>query len=601
MRILHLDFRKKCRWSRSKTQLVSRTTPHIARSVITFGASDPEQVSAMFSKAFSRCSAVILTIFVLVVSGTLGLESAQAAGVEAAQRSVPRVVVAVPNGYGGDEVSLGTGFAIAPDVIATNRHVVEMAEGRDDAAIVVIGPRGEAQLQRAEIIMVGRFSDLALLRVPGADFVPLTLTKERVSADVRVRAIGYPGVVDRMVGANAIQPSVPEVTDGSVSSYKSISDGSQNSDGIVHTAVISQGNSGGPLIDECGRVIGVNTAIDVGRGSFAFAQGVDILAELSKEAGIQLKMVDTVCAGAMEEARQRALAEQQRQADATLAQVNELERLKAEVERREAARDAAAAAAHEATSRFNIALGGFVLVVVGVALTIALRRENWKKEIKWASAVVVLAGTVAAYWSNTTNRPPAVSSTGSGNALSGIEPVSSVAGPGGNSKVQQIEVSEQVVGSNLGGKDDALMRDPSIGVAFNCRLDSNVSRNPAATATPPDRVDMRLDLESGCLMGRTQYAFVDGRFERLTMESQTRSGIISTINPSTGQFRQRFVPFSAEEFDQIDRQRKAVRAGASCNTGQAKREAGLLEANRNLLDKAPSADLVWNCGVEKGQ
>lgn len=601
MGILQSVFQKKCRWSRDGFQFFSNTTKPVVRSVITFSATFRRTACKLFECAFLRRKPIMLSVFLYSLAGMLHFSLAHAAGVEAAQRSVPRVAVAVPNGYGGNEVSLGTGFAIAPDVVATNRHVVEMAEGRDDAAIVVIGPRGEAQLQRAEIIMVGRFSDLALLRVPGADFVPLTLTKQRVSADVRVRAIGYPGVVDRMVGANAIQPSVPEVTDGSVSSYKSISDGSQNSDGIVHTAVISQGNSGGPLIDECGRVIGVNTAIDVGRGSFAFAQGVDILAELSKEAGIQLKTVDTVCAGAMEEARQRALAEQQRQADATLAQVNELERLKAEVERREAARDAAAAAAQEASRRFNSGLGGFVLVVVGVVLTIALRRENWKKEIKWASAVVVLAGTIAVYWSNTTNRPPAGSSARSGNALSGTEPVSSAAGPGGDPKVQQIEVSEQVVGSNLGGKDEALMRDPSIGVAFNCRLDSNVSRNPAATAVPPDRVDMRLDLESGCLMGRTQYAFVDGRFERLTMESQTRSGIISTINPSTGQFRQRFVPFSSEEFDQIDRQRKAVRNGASCNTGQAKREAGLLEENRNLLDKAPSADLVWNCGVEKGR
>jgi len=548
-----------------------------------------------FSRVPAYKYALLLAVLFLSVSAPSTFGGVHAAGMEATQRSVPRVFVAVRDENGDAQISLGTGFAIASDVIATNRHVIEIAEGRDDAIIAVIGPAGEAQRQRAEIIMVGRYSDLALLRVPGANFVPLMLTRERVGADVRVRAIGYPGVVDRMVGGSAIDPSTPEVTDGAVSSYKSISDGMQTSDGIVHTAVISQGNSGGPLVDECGRVIGVNTAIDVGRGSFAFAQGIDILAMLAEEAGVPLKLADTECSGAIEEARQRSIAEQQRQSDAAISQANEIELLKAEVARREAERDAAAAAAQQASNRFNLALGGFVLVVMAVALIVALRRGDWKTEVKWASLVIAVAGIAAVFWWKSVS-PPSSSGTQVGKTSK-----SNTTQPPSNQSAttQQSQVPDDVIGSNLGGPDEALMRDPSIGKAFNCRIDPNLSRNTAAVAVPPERIDMRLNLTTGCLMGRSQYALVDGNFKRLTLVSRTRTGIISTINPATGQFSQRFVPISAEDYEQINLQRKAIRAANSCNSSQSQQEASLLEANRNLLSAPPIADLVWTCEVEK--
>ncbi|CAN1544829.1 Trypsin-like peptidase domain containing protein [Caulobacteraceae bacterium] len=589
-------------WEEAIRQFFLRLQTHISRRSIQLNSRLGTHFLPTIRNAFRcpeyKCVVVLIVLFLSVFAPST-VEQVHAAGMEATQRSVPRVFVAIRDENGEVQVVLGTGFAIASDVIVTNRHVIEMAEGRDDAIVAVIGPAGEAQRQRAEIIMVGRYADLALLRVPGADFVPLTLTRERVGSDVRVRAIGYPGVVDRMVGGSAIDPSTPEATDGAISSYKSINDGAQTSDGIVHTAVVSQGSSGGPLVDECGRVIGVNTGIDVGRGSFAFAQGIDILAMMAEEAGVSLTLVTTQCSGAIEEARQRSIAEQQRQSDAALSQANEIEQLKAEVARREAERDAAALAAQQASNRFNIALGGFGMAVVAVALIVALRRRHWKTEITWASVVILLAGISAAFWWISVSPSSSGGSQRVGNTIANAGQVLTDQDPSQSGITQQSQVSDDVVGSNLGGPDEALMRDPNIGKAFNCRLDPNLSRNTAAAAAPPERIDMRLNLTTGCLMGRSQYALVDDKFIRLTLVSRTRSGIISTINPTTGQFSQRFVPISAEDYEQLNLQRKAIRSANSCNSTQSQREAELIQANQSLLSATPIADLVWICDVEK--
>src|SRR3546814_19195096 len=93
------------------------------------------------------------------------------------------------------------------------------------------------------------------------------------SSDLDVVALGYPGNVDLATARSAndyITPRTPTRSEGNMSNLQTV-------DGVamlIHTAKISRGNSGGPLVDQCGRIVGINTAItraDDGDSPFAFA------------------------------------------------------------------------------------------------------------------------------------------------------------------------------------------------------------------------------------------------------------------------------------------------------------------------------------------
>ncbi len=116
--------------------------------------------------------------------------------------------------------------------------------------------------------------DLAVLRaanvVEGRIALPLRTAKDNLSANDEVRTLGYPASADMTssdeMGRQTYYASVDHVnvTNGIVSQivyYKSF-----NADMIQHTASINGGNSGGPLVDLNGSVVGVNTVTFNGDG-----------------------------------------------------------------------------------------------------------------------------------------------------------------------------------------------------------------------------------------------------------------------------------------------------------------------------------------------
>ena len=148
-----------------------------------------------------------------------------------------------------DGRSVGTGVVVTSDgEILTNAHVIE------GATSVVVRFAGETEPRVAKILATDVGNDLALIKVEATGLIAATFAKPgSVKIGDAVIAIGYALALD----------GGPTVTSGIVSAMKrtiETESGALNS--LIQTdAAISSGNSGGPLVNLKGEVVGINTAV----------------------------------------------------------------------------------------------------------------------------------------------------------------------------------------------------------------------------------------------------------------------------------------------------------------------------------------------------
>ena len=141
--------------------------------------------------------------------------------------------------------TLGSGFIIdAKGIVVTNNHVIQRAED------IMVTVNGEKEYE-AKIIGADPLSDLAVLEIQSKDkFVPVKFgDSDKARIGDWVIAIGNPYGFGGTVTAGIISARNRSI---GLSRYE---------DYIQTDASINQGNSGGPLFDMNGDVIGVNTAI----------------------------------------------------------------------------------------------------------------------------------------------------------------------------------------------------------------------------------------------------------------------------------------------------------------------------------------------------
>lgn len=160
------------------------------------------------------------------------------------------------SGRGPRSRGVGSGFIVDPSgYVITNFHVIKEA---DSIQVTLLDGRTLA----AEVVGVEREADLALLKMEGKNFPAVELAN---SDDVRVGqwvlAIGSPFGLDWTV------------TQGIISAVRPGSKGLARGKLIQTDAAVNPGNSGGPLVDLDGRVIGVNTMIVSQMGGF---QGISM-------------------------------------------------------------------------------------------------------------------------------------------------------------------------------------------------------------------------------------------------------------------------------------------------------------------------------------
>ncbi len=180
------------------------------------------------------------------------------------QKSMPAVVT-VRSSTGS-----GSGFFITDTgVVVTNRHVVEGSQ-----SVSVVNAKGESF--QSESIYIDAKKDVALIKLKGSSFPYLRMADPKsINVGAEVIAIGSPGI-----GVAVLENTV---TKGIVSAFRDLSEAGL----YVQTDVaINHGNSGGPLLDSRGDVVGVNTLGlgDFGRQGLNFAiYGSEILTILKTQ------------------------------------------------------------------------------------------------------------------------------------------------------------------------------------------------------------------------------------------------------------------------------------------------------------------------------
>jgi S1-C subfamily serine protease len=193
-------------------------------------------------------------------------------------RESPGVVTVISTGLeeagGRNAAGLGSGFVISGDgQIATNAHVVTSGEGPDiHKANQVYIRFADGNQVPAEVKGFDPFADVALLKVDPAGLtlrpLPLGTTKD-LHVGAPVAAIGSPFGKEQSLSVGVVS-----ALDRSIQSLT----GFDTTGAIQTDAAINHGNSGGPLLDGRGRVLGINAQIETesGDGSgVGFAVPVD--------------------------------------------------------------------------------------------------------------------------------------------------------------------------------------------------------------------------------------------------------------------------------------------------------------------------------------
>jgi len=192
----------------------------------------------------------------------------------------------------------GTGFLISSDgYIITNKHVVD-AGGEDGEYRIILNSGKEYY---AQLIDQDKLYDLAVLKIFDKDlpFVELG-DSDNLKVGMSVIAIG-----------NALGQYENSVTKGIVSALgrrvtaSDISGKTETLDNVIQTdAKINVGNSGGPLIDLYGRVVGINTAVESSGSAIGFSIPINDVRSAIKSVkekgrimrprlGLMYKMIDS--------------------------------------------------------------------------------------------------------------------------------------------------------------------------------------------------------------------------------------------------------------------------------------------------------------------
>ncbi len=166
------------------------------------------------------------------------------------------------------QLSGGTGFLIEPDgYILTNNHVIE---GADKVEVKV----GDKDDYKAKVVGRDPATDLALLKIEGTKPFPTVRLgdSDKIRVGEWVMAIGDPLNFDKSVTVGVLSGK---------GRYAGLSRATSAFENLLQTdAAINFGNSGGPLVNVNGEVVGINTAISRFAQNIGFAVPINVAKRL---------------------------------------------------------------------------------------------------------------------------------------------------------------------------------------------------------------------------------------------------------------------------------------------------------------------------------
>ena len=172
----------------------------------------------------------------------------------------------VQNGTKLQEVGAGSGFIVSADgLVLTNKHVVS-----DKQAEYTIFTN-DGQKYSAKVLAIDPVQDLAVIKIESTNkkFQPVTLG-DASGIQIGQTAIAIGNALGQF--SNTVSVGVVSGLKRTISASDQLGSMSETLEGIIQTdAAINEGNSGGPLLNLKGEVIGINTAMATGAQGIGFA------------------------------------------------------------------------------------------------------------------------------------------------------------------------------------------------------------------------------------------------------------------------------------------------------------------------------------------
>lgn len=489
--------------------------------------------------------------------------TADPADIDAAARGVVRIVIVEREGDSVIAISHGTGFAVSPERIVTNSHVIQEAQADADLHIGIIPSDGDEAVY-GRVVSVSPRNDLALIATTKPmNLPPLTISGNPETGSGTVTAVGYPMNVDRAQGlgmADIFHATPPVKATGSLAGRRP----SRQFDTLLHTAPIARGNSGGPLVDECGRVIGVNSfGAESGsaEGEFYFAVSTRELLPFLRANDITPQINSMPCRSLAD----LDVAERQR---AEVAAAAEQARARAEEQalarrREEARRGVEFAVLDERDNGLALAMLLIVIALGAGAFGWLAHEQEEERRTKIAGGVAIAAlVAAAAAWFM---RP----------SFSEVE-----------------ERLEDLLREEMAADETGAMPTPTPAGSLVCTLVPARSRivGPVNETVPFDWSS------EGCVNGRTQYGLQGGAWSRVFVPSEEANVSVNRFDPATGEYRMERYLLGRDELALVREARDEYEPPA-CGAGEdAAQELGARQAAiLSLLPDQPNERLVYSC------